>query len=38
MSGNLLSCLKGVNDPFEDQKGMRDFSPDASEEKGLISC
>ena len=37
MSGNLLSCLKGVNDPFEAQEGRWDFSRDAAVEKGLIS-
>ena len=26
MSGNFLSCLKGVKYPFEAQEGMWDFS------------
>ena len=37
MSGNFLSCIKGVKDPFEAQKGRWDFSRDATAEKGLIS-
>ena len=37
MSGNCLSFLKGVKDPFEAQEGRWDFSRDASVEKGLIS-
>ena len=38
MSGNFLSCLKGVKDPFEAQEGRWDFSRDAAAEKVLISC
>ena len=37
MSGNLLSCLKGIKDPFEAQEGRWDFSRDAAGETGLIS-
>ena len=37
MSGNFLSCLKGVKYPFEAQEGRWDFSRDAAGEKGLIS-
>ena len=37
MSGNFLSCLKGVKDPFEGLEGRWDFSPDTTVEKGLIS-
>ena len=37
MSGNFLSCIKGVKDPIEAQKGRWDFSRDATVEKGLIS-
>ena len=37
MSGNFLSCLKGVKDTFEAQEGRGDFSQDATVEKGLIS-
>ena len=36
MSGNFLSCLKGVKDPLEAQEGRWDFSRDAAAEKGLI--
>ena len=36
MSGNFLSCLKGVKDPFGAQEGRWDFSRDSSEEKDLI--
>ena len=36
MSGNFLSCIKGVKDAFEAQEGRCDFSRDASVEKGLI--
>ena len=36
MSGNFLSCLKGVKYPFEAQEGRWDFSQDAAAEKGLI--
>ena len=37
MSGNFLSCLKGVKDPFEAQEGRWDFSQDTTAEKGLIT-
>ena len=37
MSGNFLSCRKGVKDPFEVQEGRCDFPRDAAAEKGLIS-
>ena len=37
MSGNFLSCSKGVKDPFEVQEGSCDFSRDATAEKGVIS-
>ena len=37
MSGNFLSCRKGVKDPFEVQEGRWDFSGDTAAEKGLIS-
>ena len=37
MSGNFLSCLKGVKDSFRAQKGRWDFSQDPTGEKGLIS-
>ena len=37
MSGNFLSCSKGVKDPFEVQEGRSDLPRDASAEKGLIS-
>ena len=37
MSGNFLSCRKGVKDPFEVQEGRCDFPQDATVEKGLIS-
>ena len=37
MSGNFLSCLKVVNEPFEAQEGRWDFSRDTTVEKGLIS-
>ena len=30
MSGNFLSCIKGVKDPFEAQEGRWDFSQDAT--------
>ena len=33
----LLSCLKGVKDPFAAREGRWDFSRDATVEKGLIS-
>ena len=37
MSGNFVSCLKGVKDPFEASEGRRDFSQEATGEKGIIS-
>ena len=37
MSGNFLSCIKGVKYLFEFQEGMWDFSQDAAVGKGLIS-
>ena len=37
ISGNFLSCLKGVKDPFEAQEGRWDFCRDAAVEKGLSS-
>ena len=37
MSGDFLSYLKGVKDPFEAQEGRWDFSRDATAEKGLIT-
>ena len=37
MSGNFLSCCRGVKDPFEVQEGRGDFSEAAAAEKGLIS-
>ena len=37
MSGNFLSCLKGVKDHFVAQEGRWDFSVDATAEKGLSS-
>ena len=37
MSGNILSCSKGVKDPFEVQQGRCDFAREAAAEKGLIS-
>ena len=37
VSGNFLSCSKGVKEPFEVQEGRCDFPRDATEEKGLIS-
>ena len=37
MSGNFLSCSKGVKDLFEVQEGRCDFPHDASAEKSLIS-
>ena len=33
---SFLRCNKGVKDPFEAQEGKRDFSRDATMEKGLI--
>ena len=35
MSGNFLSCLKGVKDPFCAQEGRWDFFQDSIAEKGL---
>ena len=37
MSGNLLSCSKGVKDPLEVPEVRCDKSPDSSAEMGLIS-
>ena len=37
MSGNFLSCIKGVKDPFEAQEGRWDFSGDYAAENSLIS-
>ena len=37
MSGNFLSCSKGVKDPLEVQEVRCDYSRDASAEMGLIS-
>ena len=37
MSGNFLSCSKGVKDPFDVQEGRCEFPLDAEAEKGLIS-
>ena len=37
MSGNFLSCTKGVKDPFDVQEGRCEFPIDATAEKGLIS-
>ena len=37
MSGNFLSCSKGVKDPFEVQEGRCDLHEDTSAKKGLIS-
>ena len=37
MSGNFLSCLKGVKEPCEVQEGRWDFSSNTTAEKGLIS-
>ena len=38
MLGNFLSCIKGVNGPFEAQEGRWHVSRDVAVEKGLISC
>ena len=38
MSGNFLSCLKGVKDPFGAQEGRWDFSRYTAAEKGFSSC
>ena len=37
MSGNFLSCSKGVKDPLEVPDVRTDYAPDASAEMGLIS-
>ena len=37
MLGNVLSCCKGMKDPFEVEEGGCDFPRDAAVEKGLIS-
>ena len=37
ISGNFLSCLKGVKDPFLAQERRWDFSRDTAVEKGLSS-
>ena len=37
MSGNFLSCSKGVKDPFEVPEGRCDFARQAAAENGLIS-
>ena len=37
MSGNFLSCSKGVKDPLEVPEVRCDSPPDASAEMGLIS-
>ena len=37
MSGNFLSCSKGVKDPLEVREVRGDLPRDASAEKGLIS-
>ena len=37
MSGNFLSCSKGVKDPLDVPEVMSDFTRDASAEMGLIS-
>ena len=36
MSGNFLSCIKDVKDPFKPQEGRWDFSRDTAADKGLI--
>ena len=36
MSGNFLSCLKDVKDPYVAQEGRKNFSRDAAVEKGHI--
>ena len=36
MSGNFLSCSKGVKDPFKVQEGRCDLLRDATAEKDLI--
>ena len=37
MLGTVLSCCKGMKDPFEVEEGGCDFPRDAAVEKGLIS-
>ena len=37
MSGNFLSCSKGVKEPLEVPDVRTDYARDASEEMGLIS-
>ena len=37
MSGNFLSCSKGVKDPLDVPEVRCDYPPDASAEMGLIS-
>ena len=37
MSGNFLSCSKGVKDPLEVPEFRCDYSRDAAEKMGLIS-
>ena len=37
MSGNFLSSIKGVKDPFKAQEGRLDSSRDTTAEKGLIT-
>ena len=37
MSGNFLSCSKGVKDPLEGPEFMCDLPGDASVEMGLLS-
>ena len=38
MSGNFLSSIKGVKDPFKAQEGRWNFTRDTVAEKGLILC
>ena len=37
LSGNFVSCCKGMKDPFEVQEGRCDFPRDATAEKCVIS-
>ena len=37
ISGNFLSCIKAVKDPFEAQEGRWDISQDTAVEESLIS-
>ena len=37
ISGNLLSCIKGVHHTFDFQVGTRDFCQGAAGKKGLIA-